>query len=84
MTIAVIIILVLLGVIAIFIYPKSTVNSGTYTHIHVKTGRKYEKIGEAVLESSLVELTIYKGDDGVTWARPSSEFNDRERFNVYN
>lgn len=48
---------------------------------HIKRGTLYREIGAAFLQCSeapadRVALVIYRGDDGVMWARPHDEFYD--------
>ncbi len=40
---------------------------------HYKGGI-YAFIGHAVFESTLEEVTVYKGEDGKLWVRPTSEW----------
>jgi hypothetical protein len=44
---------------------------------HVMTGRAYEVIADAKMKSDLTEMVVYRSrETGVTWVRPSAEFND--------
>jgi hypothetical protein len=40
---------------------------------HYKGGI-YELVCEARLEADLVPVIVYRGQDGMTWVRPSSDF----------
>lgn len=51
------------------------------THRHVKRGTMYQVLDEVDLQtekplSDYAVLTLYRGEDGRLWARPTSEFND--------
>lgn len=50
---------------------------------HKERGTTYERIGGALVQNSgggrICEgdvLTVYRGEDGQLWARPSHEFHD--------
>lgn len=42
---------------------------------HYKGG-VYERMGVAIQESTGVRMVIYRGGDGVVWARPKKEWNE--------
>jgi len=47
------------------------------THRHVKTGGLYMvTYPTAVLEKDLSSVTVYQGQDGTVWVRPTVEFYD--------
>ncbi len=52
------------------------------THWHVQRGTEYEVLGEGCFQASMLPyaddlaVTVYRGEDGRLWARPTSEFND--------
>ena len=54
------------------------------THRHLKRGTSYEVIGQGWLQTTALigtsaddeNVTIYRGDDGRLWVRPTAEFND--------
>jgi hypothetical protein len=53
------------------------------THRHVRRGSTYEVIGTALMQvasgievSDDEECTVYRGEDGRLWVRPTAEFND--------
>lgn len=51
------------------------------THRHIKRGTEYQFIDEADLQtdkplSDYEVVSVYRGNDGRVWVRPSSEFND--------
>lgn len=48
---------------------------------HVKRGTTYNVLGKARIQTEWpvvdnVELTVYQGQDGIMWARPTDEFED--------
>jgi len=55
------------------------------THEHLKSGGKYRKLGEGLLQtdepiSDMEPVVVYQGEDGRLWVRPVSEFGDVTRF----
>lgn len=53
------------------------------THRHVKRGTDYEVVAEGLMQTAVspgawddLPMTIYRGEDGKWWARPTTEFND--------
>lgn len=49
------------------------------TYEHFK-GTRYKVIAIAVHSETLEHLVIYKGPDGIVWARPREMFEERGRF----
>lgn len=53
------------------------------THRHLKRGTTYQIIGEGLLQTAVsrgawddLPVTIYAGEDGRFWVRPTAEFSD--------
>jgi hypothetical protein len=53
------------------------------THRHVKRGTDYEVVAEGLMQTAVsrgawddLPMTIYRGEDGKWWARPTTEFRD--------
>lgn len=46
------------------------------THIHVKSGGRYQKIAEAFEEATMKPVVVYKNADQQVFTRPKEEFED--------
>lgn len=61
---------------------KAAEDAGGPTHRHKASGRSYEKVGVARLQShvtlpDMAEMVIYRGEDGQLWVRGATEFAER-------
>lgn len=71
--------------VALVAPPADTPKGWKPTHKHLKRGTLYEEVARGALQTAqpltdMMELVAYRGEDGVMWFRPVSEFDDDERF----
>lgn len=75
--------LIFVGVIAAawFFSQKAEIPVFKPTHLHLKSQKVYEKIGEVRLEIDNSEAVLYRDKDNIYWVRSKAEFIDG-RFQI--